>query len=341
MSFFSSVLAFSCLLCAGALSAVLVLRMIGLAVMDNPGHRSAHVRPTPKGGGLGVMVAFGLFFPVLQILAGQPVLSAPCLTIAGALLLLCGVSWLDDLYQWPPTVKLAAQAVAACLVVGGGTGLNWPTPLAGAILSVLWLIFVTNAINFMDGLNGLISGCLTCAAVALACIAPAFGVPTLQWPALLLACCLLGFLPFNFPHARIFMGDVGSQGCGLLAGTTALYVANHTTQPSGWLLGPALLFPLMYDVVFTLIRRGHAGQSLVQAHRGHLYQILHRSHLPVATISVLEWCMTLWGSAVACLLAPTTSLWGCAGGLALLMLPQLAWTVFAVTRARAYPVGKW
>ena len=287
------------------------------------------------------MVSFGLFFPVLRLIGGLPVLSTTCILATCALVLLCSVSWLDDLYQWPPTIKLAAQTVAACLVVGGGISLNWPTPLAGAILSVLWLIFITNAINFMDGLNGLIAGCLTCAALALAYVAPAFGVPELVWPALLLACCLLGFLPFNFPHARIFMGDVGSQGCGLLAGAAALYVASHTTQPGGWLLGPALLFPLIYDVVFTLLRRGHAGQRLVQAHRGHLYQILHRSHMPAPAISALEWCMTLWGSAIACLVAPTASLWGSAGGLALLMLPQLAWTAFAVIRARTYPVGEW
>ncbi len=287
------------------------------------------------------MVAFGLFFPALQALAGQPVLSPGSIMGACALVLLCGVSWLDDLYQWPPTIKFAAQTAAACMIVGGGISLNWPTPLAGAALSVLWLIFITNAINFMDGLNGLIAGCMACAAAALALVAPFFGVPELQWPALLLACCMLGFLPFNFPHARIFLGDVGSQGCGLLAGAAALYVASHTTQPCGGLLGPALLFPLMYDVAFTLIRRWHAGHSLVQAHRGHIYQVLHRSTVPVPVVSALEWCLTLWGGIVACLVAPMPDAWGSMGGLGLLMLPQLAWTAFCVMRARKYPVGRW
>lgn len=341
MLFFSTALAFFCLLCASLLSAGIVRRTIGLAVMDTPGHRSAHAIPTPKGGGIGVMVAFGVFFPLMQGFAGQPVLSFSCLITACALALLCGVSWLDDLYQWPPAFKFAAQTIAACLVVGGGISLHWPTPLAGAVLSVLWLVFITNAINFMDGLNGLIAGSLTCAAATMALVAPFFGVPQLQWPALLLGCCLLGFLPFNFPHARIFLGDVGSQGCGLLAGTAALYVADHSTQPCGWLLGPALLFPLIYDVVFTLIRRGYAGDSLVQAHRGHLYQILHRSNLPAPLVSALEWSLTLWGGAVAYLVAPTTGVWGSIGGLTLLMLPQLVWTVLTVIRVRVHPVGKW
>lgn len=287
------------------------------------------------------MAAFGLFFPALQILAGQPVLSFSCLMVACALTLLCGVSWLDDLYQWPPGIKFAAQALAACLVVYGGMGLVWPTPLAGAVLSILWLVFVTNAVNFMDGLNGLIAGCLACAAMVVALAAPFFGVPALQWPALLLLTCLVGFLPFNFPHARIFLGDVGSQGCGLLAGATALYIANHTTQPRGWVLGPALLLPLIYDVVFTLIRRWRAGQALTQAHRGHLYQILHRSTVPVPVVSMLTWCLTLWGGGVACLVAPTTGFWGGVAGVSLLVLPQLAWTAWGVVRARQYAIGVW
>ncbi|MDE7548160.1 UDP-phosphate alpha-N-acetylglucosaminephosphotransferase [Acetobacter fabarum] len=341
MSFFSSILAFSCLPCAAFLCAAIVRCMIRLAVMDHPDHRSAHTIPTPKGGGIGIMVAFGLFFPVLQGMTGQSVLSFPCLMAAGALVLLCGVSWLDDLYQWHPILKFAAQTIAACLIVAGGVHLNWPTPLAGAVLSVLWLIFVCNAVNFMDGLNGLITGCMACAALCVALVAPFFGVLALQWPALLLCACLMGFLPFNFPHARIFLGDVGSQGCGLLAGTATLYIASHTTLPHGWVLGPALLFPLLYDVLFTLIRRLYMRQTLVQAHRGHLYQIIYRSAVAVPAVSLLEWGMTLWGGAVAYLVAPTAGVWSGMAGATLLVLPQLTWTLFGVLRARQHAIGRW
>ncbi|MFH7811701.1 MULTISPECIES: UDP-phosphate alpha-N-acetylglucosaminephosphotransferase [Acetobacter] len=341
MSFFSTVLAFSCLPSAALLCAILVRCMIRLAVMDHPDHRSAHATPTPKGGGIGVMVAFGLFFPVLQEVTGQPVFSFPCLMAAGALVLLCGVSWLDDLYQWHPGLKFAAQTIAACLIVAGGVRLAGPTPLAGAALSVLWLVFISNAVNFMDGLNGLIAGCLACAALYVGLAAPFFGMPELQWPALLLSTCLLGFLPFNFPHARIFLGDVGSQGCGLLAGIASLYIASHTTLPRGGILGPALLFPLVYDVLFTLIRRLYMRQTLVQAHRGHLYQIIYRSAVAVPVVSLLEWGLTLWGGGVACLVAPTTGLWSGMAGAALLVLPQLAWTLWGVLRARQHAIGPW
>lgn len=150
------------------------------------------------------MVAFGLFFPVLQGVAGQPVFSFPCLMAAGALVLLCGVSWLDDLYQWHPGLKFAAQTIAACLIVAGGVHLTGPTPLAGAALSVLWLVFITNAVNFMDGLNGLIAGCLACAALCVGLAAPFLacrscnGLPCCSAPAWWAFCPLTSPVPGFF-----------------------------------------------------------------------------------------------------------------------------------------------
>lgn len=341
----SSFLAVFCLLSAVFFTSFLVRMMIRVAVMDHPGHRSAHERPTPKGGGVGVMATFFVLFPILQGVTGQPVLITPVLLTALAVAVLAGVSWLDDVYQWPPSIKFAAQCLAAVLVVAGGTHLSlppaWGGAIAGVVLSALWLVFMTNAINFMDGLNGLISGSLAVGCALIALVGPAFGVSDLFWPALLLCACLCGFLPFNYPKARIFLGDVGSQGCGLLAGTAALHVAQATPLPSGWLLGPCLLFPLVYDVLFTLARRKRAGQSLVQAHRGHLYQVLHRTSLNPALITLAEWVFVVWGSGVALWVAPMAFLPGLACACILLLAPQLVWTGFAALRARRHPVGPW
>ncbi|MFT9062952.1 MAG: glycosyltransferase family 4 protein [Acetobacter persici] len=341
----SSFLAVFCLISAVFFTGFLVKMMIRVAVLDHPGHRSAHERPTPKGGGVGVMATFFVLCPILLAETGQPVLSAPVLLTALATALLAGVSWLDDLYQWPPSIKFAAQCLAAALVVAGGTSLplpmTWGGPIAGALISALWLVFITNAINFMDGLNGLISGSLAVGCLLIALTGPAFGVPDLFWPALLLCACLCGFLPFNYPKARIFLGDVGSQGCGLLAGAAALHVAHATPLPSGWLLGPCLLSPLIYDVLFTLVRRKLAGHSLVQAHRGHLYQVLHRSGVNPALITLAEWGFVVWGAVVAHFVAPLPVLPGLACGLGLLLVPQLLWTGCAVLQTRRHPVGPW
>ncbi len=368
---------------AAVLSAYGVRRMIRLAVLDHPGHRSSHTRATPKGGGAGIMGAFLACWPLLHLVTGGTGPHSPEIMTGAALVLLCIVSWLDDLHQWPPSAKLATQCAAASMIAGGfalscglpaltpeslaqqGTvqdGFSWPVlqwpalihalhgwlvPVVGFVTSVLWLVFVTNAVNFMDGLNGLVSGCLLVAALVLAAFAPALGAAELVWPALLLACCLAGFLPYNFPHARIFMGDVGSQGCGLLAGTASLYLMLHTPSrvEGGWLFGPAVLAPLLYDVLFTLVRRQRAGLPLAQAHRGHLYQVLHRSGLATPSISFAEWGMTLWGGAA---IAAMIYLMPVVGGLyatlacgVLIIVPQVLWTGFTLRRTKAHPVGAW
>lgn len=368
---------------AALLSTYGVRRMIRLAILDHPGHRSSHTHATPKGGGIGIMGAFLVCWPLMHWVTGGTEPHSLGIMTGAAMVLLCAVSWLDDLHQWPPAAKLATQCVAASMIAGGfaltcglptltpeslaqdGTtqaGFSWPVPpwpalmhtlpgwlmpTAGFVGSVLWLVFVTNAVNFMDGLNGLVSGCLLVAALVLAASAPALDAAELVWPALLLVCCLAGFLPYNFPHARIFMGDVGSQGCGLLAGTASLYLVLHTPSrlEGGWLLGPALLAPLLYDVLFTLVRRHRAGLPLAQAHRGHLYQVLHRSGLATPFISFAEWAMTLWGGGAMAVMMGLTPVMGSfyaalVCGI-LVTTPQLLWTGFTLRRTKAHPIGAW
>lgn len=182
-------LAVFCLFSAVFFTSFLVRMMIRVAVLDHPGHRSAHEAPTPKGGGVGVMGTFFVLFPILQGITGQPILSTPVLLTALATALLAAVSWLDDLYQWPPSIKFAAQCLAAILVVAGGTSLPlppaWGGTVAGAAISVLWLVFITNAINFMDGLNGLISGSLAVGVAFSRCSAPPLACRTCSG----LRCC--------------------------------------------------------------------------------------------------------------------------------------------------------
>ncbi|OUJ10522.1 glycosyltransferase family 4 protein [Acetobacter sp. DsW_059] len=334
-------LAVFCLFCAAFFAAGLVRVMINLAVLDHPGDRSSHETPTPKGGGVGVMASFFLFFPLVQDITGHSVLRTDVFLTALATLFLAAISWFDDMYQWPASIKLAAQCIASALVIAGGTAVAWPGHISGIILSVIWLLFITNAVNFMDGLNGLISGSLIAGNFFVAAVATYYGFPDLMWSALMMAACLLGFLPFNYPKAKIFLGDIGSQSCGLLAGTSALYMTRHTPLPSGWLLGPSLLFPLIFDVTFTLLRRTLARQSLMQAHRGHLYQVLHRSGMNAALITVCECLFVVWGGVVAVYVAHQPPVSGVCIALPLLLLPQMGWLALAVIRTKKHPVGRW
>ncbi len=298
---------------------MLVRAMIGVAVLDTPGHRSAHRRPTPKGGGVGVMTAFLL--GALWLGGGG--------TIPAGIALLATVSWLDDLRQFRPLVKLAAQALSAALVLWG-IGTLPGDPRLSAALGFGWLLFVTNALNFIDGLNGLAAGSM---AIACLCIGTPAAAP------LLLAASLIGFLPFNYPRARIFLGDVGSQGAGLTVGAFGLL--HWQDAPGSMLAMPLLLSGILYDVGFTLCRRWRAGERLWEAHRGHLYQVAFRSGVPAAWIAVLHWGFALWGGVCALTLRRGPHPAPMLAAVVLATLPQLAWTAFVVRRARRAAILLW
>ena len=142
-----------------------------------------------------------------------------------------------------------------------------------------WLLFTTNAMNFIDGLNGLASGVALIACLFIVFIAEQHGGWFAYAAAGLLAAGLAGFLPFNFPNARIFMGDVGSHSA------ASCWPCSRRRQPlrrRGIVVPamPMLLSGVLFDVAFTLVRRALAGEPVTQPHRGHLYQVAHRSGVP-------------------------------------------------------------
>ncbi|GBQ30853.1 undecaprenyl-phosphate alpha-N-acetylglucosaminephosphotransferase [Gluconacetobacter sacchari DSM 12717] len=311
-------LAFPLLLLATWITAgLLVAATIRLGVMDHPGHRSSHTRPTPKGGGIGIVTAFVLAVPIGRVLHGMAPLDLPAAGLLAATILLGAVSWLDDVHQWPPILKLGAQVAASVLVA---LTLPVPATLPWFVLSVAILVFMTNAVNFMDGLNGLVSGSVMLACLALGVLSPGSPLVTMVFP---LAAALTGFLPFNFPAARIFMGDVGSQTCGLLLGAFALVCAFQPGMPP-WYAVPMLLAGLIYDVVYTLARRWRRGARLMEGHREHLYQRATQAGLSPVAVTLILWSFVLWGGVMAYItmlgmLRPTS-------GLSAVILPQLAWS---------------
>ncbi|KXV33311.1 glycosyltransferase family 4 protein [Gluconobacter thailandicus] len=303
---------------AAFLCMVLVALMIRAGVMDHPIHRSSHTRPIPKGGGIGIIGAFLLCLPPALYLTHQSFFTGPILGLIGGVVLLATVSWLDDLYSFPARYKLAAQFIAAALAAFG-SGASLPL----TVLFVLGAVFITNALNFIDGINGLASGVMALSALFLA----ASGIQPVVF--VLFAICLLVFLPWNFPKARIFMGDVGSQ-------SGALIIAWGAMQPHHFaaMLTLALLSGVLWDVLFTLARRARAGDHLAQAHRGHLYQLAVRSGIPMPLVTVIYWGFVLWG-ALACLAGQPWET-----GL-LVLLPQLCWTGYVCTRAKARVQDHW
>jgi len=313
------------------LAAALVRAMIAVRIIDQPAPRKAHARPTPTSGGIGVLaacLAAPLLLPALRHGFG------PGLLAAAALLGL--VALVDDVRAVGVAAKFLAQLVAALFAIAAGLRLgpeSWG--MAGVALTVLVLIFITNAFNFMDGLDGLAGGTGLVAAVLLAACAPAGSQA--QTGALALAAGLAGFLPFNLPRARIFLGDVGSQPVGFLLVALGIAAGQEgETAHMTWLM-PMLLSGILLDVSVTLARRAAAGARLTQPHREHLYQLAHRTGFSSVAVAATQWGFSGWGG-VCWLLLATSIAWAVP---LLLAGPLLVWTALVWRRSVRAGIASW
>jgi len=332
------------------LSGVIVRMMITVRVMDTPDDRKAHDRPIPKGGGVGVVVAFLVGIAVLYRYAAFARLAdGYFLGVIEASVAIAVVAFLDDLFDWPFTVKLGAQVLAALVAVGSGLVVTdfripylGPLPYAwiGVAATLVWILFTTNAMNFIDGLNGLASGVALIACLFIVCIAQQHGGWFAYASAGLLAAGLAGFLPFNFPVARIFMGDVGSQFCGFMLAVLAVVASRFDGVELSFLLMPMLLSGVLFDVGFTLLRRLFQGEAVTRAHRGHLYQIAQRSGVSPTAVTLVHWGFAIFGG-VCCLVfisAPSANKTQIPF---ITLVPQLVWVWFVVCKARKAGLRCW
>lgn len=229
--------------------------------LDLPGERSSHVRPTPKGGGVGMVLAF--------VWAAIATGLAPFLWIP--LLALAILSFVNDLRSISAGVRLTAQFVAALLALGGALWLGHASWSVFLLFPALFFVVATaNCYNFMDGING-IAGIT--AVVAFACLLVFGGASDtpLFYPIMAVMGALLGFLPFNLPRARLFMGDVGSIFLGFLFALSVCLLARTWTE---FLVFASFLFPFYADEAVTVVERLRRGESLLAPHRRHLYQFL-------------------------------------------------------------------
>jgi UDP-GlcNAc:undecaprenyl-phosphate GlcNAc-1-phosphate transferase len=333
------------------LSAGIVRMMIAVRLMDTPEARKAHDKPTPKGGGVGIVVSFLVGIAVLYRFAAFARLADPYfLGVIEASVAIAVVAFLDDLFDWPFTIKLGAQLLAALVAVGSGLYVSsfhlphaldvlpalWP----GLLVTLLWIVFATNAMNFIDGLNGLASGVSLITCLFVVFIAEQHGGWFAYAAAGLLACGLAGFLPFNFPKARIFMGDVGSQFCGFILAVLAVVASRFDGVELSFLIVPMLLSGVLFDVAFTLVRRALAGEPVTQPHRGHLYQVAQRAGMPATTVTLVHWGFAIFGGVwcLAFIAAPSPY----KPELPLIiLLPQAVWVCVVVLAARSARLPRW
>lgn len=256
---------------------------------DMPGARSSHRAPTPRTGGVAIMIGFLISSLALPAIAPQGLNFLALVFAAFAL------GFIDDARPLPALAKLTGQAaVAAAFVFLFGPVASVPAPFAGDIalgpaapvLTVFWIVAFMNAYNFMDGANGVAATAAIFALSALAVAAAGAGAAPWAGASVLAAAALFGFLPLNFPQARLFMGDGGSQSVGFIIAALAALAASGPAPVSA-LFMPTVFMPFLVDVAFTLAHRAARRRNIAEAHNEHLYQLLIRlgaSHAAVTAI---------------------------------------------------------
>ena len=242
------------------------------AILDLPNERSSHSVPTPRGGGIAVMAVVVVGWLAATAMLGGDMKGIVIVTaIAGGLALL---SWLDDLRELPAAVRLLGHGAAVALTMillpapAPYFGGLLPAPVDGIAAGLIWVWFI-NLFNFMDGIDGIAGGEGTALGLGIAVVAILAGLDSgFAVYGLVLAAAALGFLWWNRPPARIFLGDVGSIPLGYLLGWLLLGLA-AAGQPMA-----AAILPLYYlaDATLTLGRRALRGEKVWQAHREHFYQ---------------------------------------------------------------------
>ncbi len=265
-----------------------------LRIVDTPLERSSHYSPTPKSGGICIVVTFLIgmitiyFYGEASVVRHVYMFGFVILSV-----IVAAVSLYDDVTNRSARFKLLSHVVIVIATLVSGIVLDElalptvgyvPLQVWGYVISFIWILGLTNAFNFMDGIDGLAAGTAVIAALFFMLITFIQGSLFVYITCYAILAGSLGFLFANFPPAKIFMGDVGSAFLGFVFATLAIIAARYDQSHTSFLVMPLLLFHFIYDTFFTFVRRLFAGDNVTQAHREHLYQLMARlgfSHMEV------------------------------------------------------------
>lgn len=246
-------------------------------------NRRMHKKPTPRIGGLAII--FG--FTVATLCFAQPSRQLYGTLAGAAIVAVMGV--IDDCKNLPAKLKFVIQIIAALVVVFAGdikidvfTNPNflsdnpyWVLPeWLSVTLTVIWIVFITNAVNFIDGLDGLAAGVSAIMSISLVFISIRVGEYSIAILGIALMGSCFGFLPFNFNPAKIFMGDTGSTFLGFMLATLSIQGVFKSYAVISFAVPLLILGLPLFDALFAMIRRILRGQSPMTADRGHLHHRL-------------------------------------------------------------------
>lgn len=287
-------------------------------LLDVPNARSAHSSPIPRGGGIAVVLSVSL---VLGFLALQRALDPEFFLAVGAGgFAVAIVGYVDDRHQLSPLVRLAVHTAAAIWAVwwlGGLSAVQFGERVVdlgwfGDVLGVVGIVWALNLFNFMDGIDGIAATEAGFVCLAGALLAGSVGALDQSLAAAVVGAGALGFLVWNWPPARIFMGDVGSGYLGYVIGVFA--VAQSHAHPASLWVWLILGGVFVVDATITFLRRLARGERVYEAHRTHAYQWLARrwrshAHVTLSVVAVnvfwllpCAWLATIYPQAAGWLL---------------------------------------
>jgi UDP-N-acetylmuramyl pentapeptide phosphotransferase/UDP-N-acetylglucosamine-1-phosphate transferase len=281
-------------------------------ILDHPNERSSHALPTPRGGGLAIVLL--VIGTAIALVNEAEISHAMVYIVCGIVIAFLG--WRDDVSSLSPKVRFIVQSLVAAVsiyVLGYFKSVTIPLfgelqlGVVGLVITFLWILGLINAYNFMDGIDGIAGGVALAGACAWMFIASNMGNNFVFWISFAIAASSLGFLFHNWQPAKIFMGDVASTFLGYTFAVLPLLSADEGGD--ALMLGTLIMWTFIMDAGVTFIRRVIKRENVFAAHRTHLYQRLVAGGYKHATISLLYIFLTLlagllsyawsWGQAYA------------------------------------------
>jgi Fuc2NAc and GlcNAc transferase len=285
----------------GAAAILLSAFLVGVVrrqqILDIPNERSSHAVPTPRGGGVGIGVGSLVVTLIAWIVEGELTAKLAYCLIASAFIMVLG--WIDDRRSLSAKLRLLMQAVVALvliLLIGGGGYDRFDIPVVGVldlpeIIGILFamvlIVAVTNFYNFMDGIDGIAGMQAVVAGIGWVILLLRIDQEILAlFPAAIVAASI-GFLFWNWPPAKIFMGDVGSTYLGFSFMILPLMATTFFTNDRLLVAGVLMVGTFVFDATLTIFRRAMAGENILAAHRSHLYQRLIKLGYPHLQVTLL------------------------------------------------------
>jgi UDP-N-acetylmuramyl pentapeptide phosphotransferase/UDP-N-acetylglucosamine-1-phosphate transferase len=279
---------------AAVVSALIVARVKRHAILDHPTDRGLHDVPTPRGGGVGIVVVSLLAWLAAAALGRLPWLAAAGWPAGAALV--AAISFADDIRSLPRGIRFAVHVAAAGIAIAAyGAWL----PIAAMPFVLFWIVAFTNIYNFMDGSNGIAGTQALVAGIGWAVVASIYAQPALVILGAAVAGASLGFLKHNWTPATIFMGDVGATFLGYTFAVLPLMVLKTSRAEAA--AGVLFVWPFIADGALTIVRRTLNRENIFEPHRKHIYQRLVRLGWSHSAVALLYGCLAAAGVAAAVL----------------------------------------